>query len=169
MNIAVKTGGMAACMLMVPWMAQAQSADIPRLKYTLVKMQEKKNFFKGTAYIDILDSLAFAYYRISADSLFFYSQKALVYAQQAGYGKGASASLRIQGNGYSLTGNFVKLLTRYPQALTIGEKIKDPICIAKATTNIALYYSDMGKKEEALLMLQKAGNIFEKMKDSLNW
>jgi signal transduction histidine kinase len=132
-------------------------------------MQQQKDFGKNTAYIDILDSLAFAYYRISADSLFFYSEKALAYARQAGYGKGISASLRIQGNGYGLTGNFVKMLASYQQALTIAEKINDPICIAKATINIALYYSDIGKQDESLLLLQKAGGIFESMRDSLNW
>lgn len=156
-------------MLFVHWQAHSQSADIPRLKHALLQMEEKKGFSKDTAYIDILDSLAFAYYRISADSLFYYSEKALACAQQAGYGKGASVSLRIIGNGYGLTGNYVKLLASYQQALTIAEKINNPICIAKATINIAMYYSEIGKWDEGIKMAMKAGDIFEKMKDSLNW
>ncbi|OQP64234.1 hypothetical protein A3860_19850 [Niastella vici] len=156
-------------MLFVQWQAHAQPADIPRLKHTMLRMQQKKDFCKDSAYIDILDSLAFAFYRISADSLFFYSQKALDFAQQAGYGKGVSVSIRIQGNGYALTGNYVKMLASYQQALTIAEKINDPICIAKATVNIAMRYSDIGKGDESMKLFMKAADIFEKMKDSLNW
>lgn len=156
-------------MLIVQLQARAQSADIPRLRHSMLQLQAKKDFLKNPAYIDVLDSLAFAYYRISADSLFFYSEKALTYAQQAGYGKGASVSLRIRGNGYGLRGNFAKMLDSYQQALTIAEKIHDSISIAKATINIGLYYADMGKKDESLRFIVKAGDIFEKMRDSLNW
>jgi len=169
MNMLAKSGSILICMLIVQWQARAQSANIPQLKHTMLQLQGKKDFFRDTAYIDILDSLAFAYYRISADSLFFYGEKALAYAQQAGYGKGASESLRIIGNGYGLTGNFEKRLASYQQALTIAEKINDPIRIAKATINISIYYADKGNPDESLKLLMKAAAIFEKMKDSLNW
>src|ERR1043165_5631941 len=107
----------------------AQTADIPRLKRIMLQKQQGKDFIKDTSYIDILDSLAFAYFRVSADSLFFYSEKALKYAQQAGYGKGTSVSLRLKGNGYSLLGDYTKMLACYQQALTIAEKIHDTTCI----------------------------------------
>jgi len=135
----------------------------------MLQMQAKPSFSKNPAYIDVLDSLAFAYYRISADSLLFYSEKALTYAQQAGYGRGISASLRLKGNGYSLAGNYAKALANYQQALTIAEKINDSICIAKATINMAMYYADVGKNDESLKLLLKAGDLFQKLRDSLNW
>ena len=147
----------------------AQSADINRLKRIMLQKQQEKDFLKDTSYIDILDSLAFAFYRISADSLFFYSEKALKYAQQAGYDKGASVSLRLEGNGYFLRGDFSKMLACYQQSLTIAEKINDPLCIAKATTNIAMYYMELKKDAEALPLLIKADSLFEQLKDSLNW
>jgi signal transduction histidine kinase len=150
--------------------AGAQTADIPRLKRILLQKQHEKDLTKDPSYIDILDSLAFAYFRVSADSLFFYSEKALQLAQQAGYGKGVSVSLRIKGNGYSLLGDYTKMLDYYQQSLTIAEKINDSVCIAKATINIALmYYLDIKKEPEALGLLKKAGSMFEKLKDTLNW
>jgi len=169
MKISFRTGSVLLVILIAQLQTHAQPADIPRLKHKMLQMQEKKSFSKNPAYIDVLDSLAFAYYRISADSLFFYSEKALTYAQQAGYGRGISASLRIKGNGYSLTGNYAKVLASYQQALTIAEKINDSICIAKATMNLSLYYSNVGKKDEALTLLLKAADLFEKIRDSLNW
>jgi two-component system sensor histidine kinase/response regulator len=169
MNILVKKGIIIVSMLVLQWRAHAQPADIPRLKHTMLQLQERKDFLRDTAYIDILDSLAYAFYRISADSLFFYSNKALACAQQAGYGKGVSVSLRLQGNGYSLAGDYVKMLSSFQQALAIAEKINDPICIAKATINIAIRYDDIGKGDEAIKLFMKAGDICKKMKDSLNW
>ncbi|HVU98706.1 MAG TPA: hypothetical protein VHE34_25965 [Puia sp.] len=44
---------------------------------------------KDNAYVDLLDSLAFAYFRISVDSLIFCSDKALAIATQSGM-RGAS-------------------------------------------------------------------------------
>src|SRR5690242_3454420 len=92
--------------LLLKQQLHAQPADIPHLRHIMLQMQTQKNFTKDTAYIDILDSLAFAYYRISADSVFLYSNKALAYAEQSGYGKGASASLRLKGNAYALIGDY---------------------------------------------------------------
>ncbi|OQP56912.1 hypothetical protein A3860_10055 [Niastella vici] len=156
--------------LLLKQQLHAQSADIPHLRRIMLQMQANKNFAKDTAYIDILDSLAFAYYRINADSVFLYSNKALAYAEQMGYGKGASASLRLKGNAYLLIGDYASMLSCYQQALTIAEKINDPISIAKASINMATrYYNDMGKYDEEMVLLKKAGDIFEKMRDSLNW
>jgi len=170
MNRLVKVSLFLVFGLILQQQGTAQTADIPRLKRLLLQKQQEKDFSKDTSYIDILDRLAFAYFRVSADSLFFYSEKALKYAQQAGYDKGASVSLRLKGNGYTLLGDYSKMLACYQQALTIAEKIHDTTCIAKATINIALgYYIGQKKDEEALALLKKAGALFEKLKDSLNW
>jgi len=156
--------------LILQQQADAQSADIHRLKQVMLQKQQGKDFIKDTSYIDILDSLAFAYFRVSADSLFFYSEKALQYAQQAGYGKGISVSIRQKGNGYSLLGDYTKMLACYQQALTIAEKINDTSCIAKATINIATgYYIEIRKIQEAHALLIKAGDMFEKLRDTVNW
>jgi len=149
--------------------AGAQPSDIARLRHVMLEKQAKSSFATDTSYIDTLDSLAYGYYRISADSLFLYSKKALAYAKAAGYGKGESVSLRVMGNGYLLNGDYTNMLSCYQQSLAIAEKINDPICIAKATINIAtMYYIDMEQFDEAVVLLKKAGDIFERMGDSLN-
>src|SRR5579859_2069538 len=149
--------------------SSAQPSDISRLRHAMLEKQAKNSFARDTSYIDVLDSLAYGYYRISADSVFLYSKRALAYAKGAGYGRGESVSLRVMGNGYHLNGDYANMLSCYQQALAIAEKINDPICIAKATINIAtMYYIDMEEFDEALVLLKKAGDIFERMGDSLN-
>jgi signal transduction histidine kinase len=147
----------------------AQPSDMPRLRSLLLKKQAANSVTRDTAYIDILDSLAYGYYRISADSVFFYAKKALACSREAGYGKGESVSLRLMGNGYGLTGNYAEMLSCYQQALAVAERINNPLCIAKATINIAIMYdTEMEEFDEALVLLKKAGDEFETLGDSLD-
>jgi len=149
--------------------SDAQPSDISRLRNIMFEKQAKASYTRDTSYIDILDSLAYGYYRISADSVFLYSRKALAYAKEAGYDKGQSVSLRLLGNGYSLNGDYTNMLSCYQQALAIAEKIKNPLLIAKSIINMAImYYSRVGQIDEALALMEKAGNIFQSIGDSLD-
>ncbi|HWK05816.1 MAG TPA: tetratricopeptide repeat-containing sensor histidine kinase [Puia sp.] len=154
--------------LMVYRESGAQPSNILRLRGMKQELQAKKDFQRDTAYIDVLDSLAYGYYRINADSVFFYSNQALAYSKKAGYGRGESVSLRQLGNGYKLAGDYTNMLSCYRQALAIAEKINNPTCIAKASINIAMFDTDMGKYDEALALLETAGRIFGETKDSLD-
>jgi signal transduction histidine kinase len=160
--------GLLAIALIVHRESYAQPSNILRLQRVMRERQVKKDFQRDTSYIDTMDSLAFGYYRINADSVFFYSNKALEYSKAAGYGRGESVSLRQLGNAYKLAGDYTNMLSCYRQALAIAEKINNPICIAKASINIALFDIDMGKYDESLALLQTADRIFGEIKDSLN-
>ena len=146
----------------------AQPSDIPHLQERLRQLEAKNNYRTDTSYIDVLDSLAFAHYRINADTLFFYSNKALDLARAVSYGEGETSSLRIKGNGYRLIGDYVNMLSCYHQALVVAESIHHPLAIAKAETNIALFYIEVEKYEDALSMLEDASGIYAHNKDSLN-
>lgn len=146
----------------------AQPADMFRLQRVIHEKQGKKDFQKDTSYIDVLDSLAFAYYRISADSILFYSNKALGFSKAVGYGKGESVSLRQMGNAYKLVGDYGNMLSCYRQSLAVAEKNNNLTCIAKSSINIALAYTEIGKYDEALPLLTTAGEIFREIKDSLD-
>jgi len=159
---------LAVLALLRCWGACAQPSDIARLQRSIHEKEGKPNFTADTAYIDVLDSLAFGYYRISPDSLFLYSKKALEYSKKAGYGRGESNSLRILGNGYRLIGDWVNMIFYYHQALVSAEKTGESICLAKASLNMSMFYSDIKNYHECLVLSKKAGRIFEKMRDSLN-
>jgi signal transduction histidine kinase len=146
----------------------AQPSDIVRLRKSIEERQAKPNFAADTAYIDTLDSLAFGYYRISADSVFLYSRMALEYSKKAGYGKGESNSLRLIGNGYKLIGDYAHMISYYHEALVSAEKAGDSLLIAKASINMAMFYEDIKKDEEARILSEKARRIFERVGDSLN-
>ena len=161
----------AACLLIMALIYRdgyAQPANLVRLRSIVQDKQVKKDCLNDSSYIDALNNLAFAYYRISADSLFIYGNKALAGARKLGYGKGESNALRLLGNGYRLTGHFTNVLSSYHQALAVAEKIDNHNLIAKASINIALLYSDMGKQDEALVLAERSRRLFEETKDSLD-
>jgi signal transduction histidine kinase len=149
---------------------QAQSVNIPRLRSKILARQQQPGYLKDTAYVDLLDSLAFAYFRISVDSLIFYSDKALAIATQIGYARGQSISLRQKGNAYFELGDYSKMLLYYQDALRVAEKVNDSLQMAKAMFNIGnMAYQEIGRNEDARNIIKKAGDIFQIRKDSLAW
>ncbi len=154
-------------MFFIPREAVAQSGEIARLRGLVLKELEKNDTAPDTATIDRLDLLAHAFYGINADSSFFYSRKALQYAEKSHYAKGQSESWRLTGNAYKLTGDYTNMLSCYYQSLTIAEKIGNPKLIGKADMNIAIFYVEAEKYDEALALLQKAAGIYQVTGDSL--
>ncbi|MBS1566329.1 MAG: tetratricopeptide repeat protein, partial [Bacteroidetes bacterium] len=134
----------------------------------MLEKQAKGSYTRDTSYIDILDSLAFAYYRISVDSLVFYSDKALALATQIGYARGQSISLRQKGNAYFELGDYSKMLQYYHDALRVAEKANDSLLMAKAMYNIGNNaYLAIQRDDDARNILKKAADIFQARKDSL--
>jgi two-component system sensor histidine kinase/response regulator len=154
-------------MLLIPRETIAQSAEIARLRSLALKELGKKYPAPDTAAINNLNLLAHAFYGINADSAIFYSRKALQYSEQIHYAKGQSESWRLTGNAYKLTGDYTNMLSCYYQSLTIAEKISDPTLVGKANMNIAIFYEEVGKYDEALAKLQKTVRIYQGTGDSL--
>jgi signal transduction histidine kinase len=149
---------------------QAQSANIPRLRSKILARQQQPGYLKDTAYVDLLDSLAFAYFRISVDSLSFYNDKALAISTQIGYARGQSISLRQKGNAYFELGDYSKMLLYYQDALRVAEKENDSLLMAKAMFNIGnMAYQVIGRNDDARNIIKKAGDIYQIRKDSLAW
>jgi len=146
---------------------QAQPDNISRLRSRILARQQQPGYLKDTAYVDLLDSLAFAYYKISVDSLVFYSDKALALATQIGYARGQSVSLRQKGNAYFELGAYSKMLQYYQDALRVAEKANDSLMMAKAMYNIGNNaYLTIQRDEDARNILKKAADIFQARKDS---
>jgi tetratricopeptide (TPR) repeat protein len=154
-------------MLLIPRQTIAQSSEIIRLRGLVLNELQKKNGAADTMTINNLDFLAHAFYGINADSSFFYSKKALEYAEKIHYAKGQSESWRLSGNAYKLTGDYTNMLSCYYQAMTIAEEIHNPTLIGKVNMNIAIFYEETGKYDEALAMLDKAARIYQDTGDSL--
>jgi len=149
---------------------EAQSAIIPRLRSKILARQQQPGYLRDTAYIILLDSLAFSYFRISVDSLIFYSDKAMALATQIGYVRGQSISLRHKGNAYFELGDYPKMLQYYQDALRMAEKANDSLLMAKAMYNIGNNaYQVIGRDDDARNIIKKAGDIFQIRKDSFAW
>jgi len=168
MNKTVVVIGLSLIALQSYQPCEAQSAIIPRLRSKILARQQQPGYLKDTAYVDLLDSLAFAYFRISVDSLVFYSDKAMALATQIGYVRGQSVSLRHKGNAYFELGDYSKMLQYYQDALRVAEKAHDSLLMAKAMYNIGNNaYQVIGRDEDARNIIKKAADIFQARKDSL--
>jgi two-component system sensor histidine kinase/response regulator len=147
--------------------ADAQSAEVSRLHRSLIALTPRTNFIPDTAYVDTLNALAHAFYGISSDSAFFYSNKALEYASHTGYVRGESESWRMLGNTYELVGDYSNMLSSYHHSLSIAEKIDNALLIARVSINIALFYKQAGEYDRARQLMEKVSDLYKKTGDNV--
>ena len=150
----------AILLLGISGAAFAQSGEIARLRNSLGNPLAHRNFTPDTAWVDTLDRLAYAFYGINADSAFFYGRQALNYASRTGYPKGESESWRLLGNTNEMIGNYGEMLSSYHHSLDIAEKIGNNDLMAKATSNIALFYQQAGDYDQARQLMEKVRDIY---------
>ncbi len=156
-----------ALLLMVsPGKTFAQSREIARLHTRLRVPRDRRDFVGDTAYVDTLNRLAHAFYGVNADSAFFYSREAVEYASNTGYARGKAEGLRMLGNTYEMVGDYANMLSSYHHSLDIADSIGDTRLIAKANSNIALFYKQEGDYEEARQMMEKVSENYKKSGDS---
>jgi len=149
-----------------PGRTSAQAREIARLHTQLRAPGDRKFLEPDTAYVDTLNRLAHAFYGINADSAFLYGRKAVEYALSTGYARGAAEGLRMLGNTYEMVGDYANMLSNYHHSLDIADSIGDTRLIAKANSNIALFYRQEGEYEEAQLMMEKVIESYKKSGDS---
>jgi two-component system sensor histidine kinase/response regulator len=157
--------------LMLLWFALprktfAQAGAISRLRTQLRTSGDDSNFTSDTAYVDTLNRLAHAFYGINADSAFFYARNAINFAEKTGYGRGESEGFRMLGNTYEMQGDYARMLDSYYRSLKVADSIGDNRLIAKANSNIALFYKQEGEYEEAQKIMEKVSESFKKSGDS---
>jgi len=138
---------------------RCQPAEIGSLRTKINIQQQKPHFEEDTGYINGINRLAYLYFALDADSLFYYAHMALALSKKIKYDKGIAESLRQMGNGYMLTGDFDQTFSYYQQSLSIAEKIKDDYLICLALSDIGINYGNMGKYNDALEYSLKAYKI----------
>lgn len=155
------------CLVLLCASAATQPAEIGSLRAKISKQQQQPHFEQDTAYINSIAKLAYLYYALDADSLFFYAHKSFTLSQKINYQKGIAESLRQIGNGYMLTGDFNQSLLYYQQSLTAAQNINDKRLICHAISNIGISYVNIGKYDDALEYSTKAYNQALQLGDSL--
>ena len=149
-----------------PGRTTAQAREIARLHTQLRAPRDRTHSGPDTAYVDTLNRLAHAFYGINADSAFFYGRKAVEYASSTGYARGEAEGFRMLGNTYEMVGDYANMLSNYHHSLDIADSIGDTRLIAKANSNIALFYKQEGEYEEAERMMEKVSESYKNSGDS---
>jgi len=150
-----------------PRTTYAQAGEISRLRTLLRAPGESSNSISDTAYVDTLNRLAHAFYGINADSAFFYARNAINFAAKTGYARGQSEGFRMLGNTYEMQGDYAHMLDSYHQSLKIADSVGDNRLIAKANSNIALFYKQEGEYDAAQRIMEEVGESFKKSGDSV--
>ena len=154
-------------MLLIPGLNLAQSPEITRLRGLVLNGGANSEPPADTNVINNLNLLTHAFYSIDADSAFFYGKKALEFSKKVTMPAGSPKVSGWIGNEYKFIGDYPNMLSCYFQALTIAEKISNPTLVAKTNMNIAIFYDEVGKYDEALAVLQQPPGSFEEIGDSL--
>jgi len=106
--------------------------------------------------IDILNELAFSYWRYSLDSSLYYATEALNIAHILKSQKGISDAYNRIGNVYHFRNEIEKALEYYKKCLQIRLNLGDSKSISNIYNNIASLYSDNGLKDSAIIFYDKA-------------
>lgn len=72
----------------------------------------------------------------------------------------------MMGNTYEMQGDYAHMLDSYHQSLKIADSVGDNRLIAKANSNIALFYKQEGEYDAAQRIMEKVSESFKKSGDS---
>jgi len=154
------------CLSLIGETAAAQPAMVRKLRDMVKDGPVSQGGRPDTAYVNRLNLLARCYYGVNADSAFFYSRKALQYADSAGCARSRAESWRMIGNTYEMIGNYPEMLSAYRQSRLIADSIGNAALVAKVNVNIALFYRQMGEYDEALKQIGQDSTVYEANGDS---
>jgi tetratricopeptide (TPR) repeat protein len=153
--------------LLIALQSFSQPHRLENYRHLLIEKEKIKGFEKDTAYINLLSDFSTCFYEINPDSLLFYSQKTYRFAQNIHYEKGEMESLCSMGYFYSLTGDYVQMLSFYQQALAMAEEINDKEVELNMLRNIGQFYLNTGKEAEALQNFNKAYKIAKDLRHTV--
>lgn len=120
-----------------------------------------KQNIDDTNKVNLLNSLALEYIRISPDSSLFYSEKAEALSHQLNWKKGSGNSYHNTGYAHYALGNYDKTLFHWLKALEVREELGDKNGISSSLGNIATVYLYMGNHPKALEFNFKALKLDE--------
>jgi two-component system, NtrC family, sensor kinase len=151
-------------LLMVGWQAQAQNLNA--LHEKLNQLQEKTNFATDTAYLNVVNKLAFEYANTNTDSAFLLIRPQLQRCRAAKYSRGEVEALKVLGNAFTSSGEFDSAFTYYNAALALATKIDHKAAMPALLNNIGILYVQQGNYPSALTNYFKALKLAEQLNNA---
>jgi len=136
---------------------QAQHRQIDSLSSLL---KTKKN---DSSTVDLLNKLAYAYYRVDADSTLYFAQESQALSNKINYLKGEGEAIRLLAIGYWVEGEYLKTIQLSQQAIQIFEKVKDKDGISRCYNTIGLVYYRKKDYVKALSYFEKGLSIDQEL------
>ena len=146
-------------LLLLPAVSLAQTNIVDSLNRLL------QNEKQDTSRVKLLNQIAFAYLYSNPDTTLVLAQQALALARKTGFATGEIRSLTLNGNVFSVTGNYPKALQLYLEALKKVEASEDNKNISIVLTNIGFFYNAQGNYRQAIVYTHKALAIAKTFND----
>lgn len=121
----------------------AQTDNIERLEKQLPHLKD------SLRYVDALNRLAILYYENNLDTTFRHTTKAREIANRLDYAKGKADALNNLGIVFDLRGDLQLALRYYNESYNQYRLIGDSSNIIQTRMNIAMVYTELGKKEKS--------------------
>ena len=122
---------------------------------------------EDTHRVDLLASLAFAYYLYKPDSALYLAQEGYELAQKLGYTKGEALHLNRIANAYTTLGDYPNAIQLFLKAQKISEQTGDKGGIARALNNTGNVYLEQGDYRNALDYFIHTSKVDESNSDML--
>jgi signal transduction histidine kinase len=156
---------MVACAHIIPAVAQISEIDSLLLK---LQSAEKASATADTAYIRLLNQLAYRYDGFKTDSAMFLAEKARSFAEKLGDKRGLARSYINIGNINETRGQYNSALKAHLQGIQIAESIGDKSLTARGCNGLGIVYWDKGEYQSALQSYLKSLRLYEELKDTVN-
>jgi len=133
---------------------------------SVAELEQKANEATGIKKTELLNQLVTYYASLQPEKALKIANKALDNAIKENDKKGKADSYMSIGKSYYGTGDNIKALNNFLQAIKIYEELKDNKGIAASSDKIGLAYRFLGDFDKSLEFHLKALKIYEKLKDN---
>lgn len=117
---------------------------------------------QGTAKVQTLNALCYAYAYVQADSARAYGIQALALQNEADYTELLAETLHNLAITYQVQSRYPEALQYDERSLQIRTHLKDSMGMANTINNIAVIYDEQGRYNDAIQAYLKAYNIYQK-------
>ncbi|GGM81532.1 hypothetical protein GCM10010967_11700 [Dyadobacter beijingensis] len=128
----------------------AQTTDLRHLKEERLRLQKKADFHSDTAYLNVINQIAFLYADSYPDSALQLTQANIADCQLTGHSKGETNALKITGTAYLTKGDYANALAWYRKSYENAEATGDKSAIPGIRNNIGLVYMNQGNYAASL-------------------
>ncbi|WAC12537.1 tetratricopeptide repeat-containing sensor histidine kinase [Dyadobacter pollutisoli] len=145
--------------------ANGQTGSLRSLKERQKRLEKNENYSRDTAYLNVVNQIAFLYADSYPDSALKILQINTLNCDLIAYREGESDGYKITGNAYMTKGDYTNALSWYRKSYEVADKIGYKTAFPGIRNNIGLVYMSQGNYTAALKEFYEALKSAEAIHD----